>query len=1386
MRKRILSIVLGAMVVVNMVFGSQGLVFGASAQMADSMTDIQSHWASKQISKWLDKGLISGYADHTFKPNASISRAEFSAIVNKVFGFTDQSQDVFKDVKSDEWYYSDIKKAKAAGYISGFGDNTFRPEAAISRQEAAKMLYILLQLNGSDNDSAIKGFNDYKAVPAWSKPYLNEIVNKEYINGYPDHTLRPLQTITRAEAVAIMDKVMGTLVADEGTMGGTELTTIQGNVTVNKPGVTLKNTVIKGDLLLTAGIGTGEVFLDQVTVSGRTIVAGGGENSIHLLDSQLNKMLINKQPGRVRVVAQGSTRIKETIVKTGVKLEGTNKESGFESIELDLLKSDEYVDLYGIFKTITIKNKTIVNVLEKSEVDALEVAKEAAASTVNIAGTSVLRQLTLNAAAVIKGKGTITKTSINASGSTFEQDLKDYTLAKGVSALMNGKEITAESNTAQQLAPNVQLPSTPAVGGGGSAGVGGGSGSGGESSGNGGESSGGSGGGSSSGGESNGSVGSTPGPTPQPEPEPEPFEFPEVLGVFMVENQLYVWFEEPGDYSEVQWDLYNESNKKSYETAYKNTVGQLGIYTVKEGTLPPAEYIAVIFNEEYYDFLPNLFLSQSVNNGSYYPAVYYTGVLDIGFQLIQNGKIIDSNSFPASNKAPLTDGDLISVFYGDYLVIKAKWDGMSKKWRYQGIENFLPAPNNVSATPISRTDINVTWEVIPEAEYYHLFTSRSPDGTFTPVVDSLGVPVKVTDNFYTDSGNAPHTTVFYRVMAMVNESGSAYSDYASATTFANEHMQLDFNVTDSVQDPSKPIIYVTDKENKKLVAVNYETQQTTIVPFDLPPESITYADGKLYVALLKAEHSSYIYDEQQKGAVAVVDARALTIDHVYDINLDPYSIAVDRDGYVYISSGSGQWTKVRSYSGDSFTPIGSYSIRQASHILMHPTMNKLYSVDTDTSPRDIDTFDIKNGEFLNSYDSPYHGDYPMTTKINLSPDGKYLFNGAGTVFSTVYDRFGDMSYVYKMDGIYDDIAFDLKHGRFYTVKDRLIHSYDYSNFTKVKSIPVDGAGQRIFDGTHQLLVLSRLEGKTVLEFVDKPSAEKVPPVDAPGIYLGGTVVDAVYASNDNKVYAIDQAFHNLIVVDTTSQSITQKIPLPYKPAGLTLSEDGSKLYIVNRDASNLVTEVSLIDYSVTRNLQYLNTADSRDFSDRHIYNKSGRLYVVLGDWSPTLLIFDEASFQPSPGNAEINGVGEMVFTGDHSKFYFWSQYGWDAGLAGSDVYAYSTNRDGIVKVDQSNLGYPNMERDPLDTPTILVESQGMLIAKNKAFNMYNLQEVIGTFPEPIYAVDVVNNTALGKRGIYDLTTFQKAESINLAGATHIFYDDKGNLYYFLDNSLFIH
>ncbi|MNE34227.1 hypothetical protein D3C80_1279420 [compost metagenome] len=79
----------------------------------------------------------------------------------------------------------------------------------------------------------------------------------------------------------------------------------------------------------------------------------------------------------------------------------------------------------------------------------------------------------------------------------------------------------------------------------------------------------------------------------------------------------------------------------------------------------------------------------------------------------------------------------------------------------------------------------------------------------------------------------------------------------------------------------------------------------------------------------------------------------------------------------------------------------------------------------------------------------------------------------------------------------------------------------------------------------------------------------------------------------------------------------------------------------------------------------------------------------------------------------------------------------------------------------------------------------MIIVKNKAFNKDNLQDIKGTFPEPIYAVNPVNNTALGKTGIYDLTTFEKIGSVDLSRAKHIFYDNKGTLYYVVNNTLFI-
>lgn len=108
------------------------LSFGGAAVSAANH-DYSSHWAAEQIDQWIDQGLLQGYDDGTFKPNNSVSRAEFFAVINRIFGFEDTASINFKDVAGNAWYADVIRKAVAAGYVSGYEDGTIRPNNPITR-----------------------------------------------------------------------------------------------------------------------------------------------------------------------------------------------------------------------------------------------------------------------------------------------------------------------------------------------------------------------------------------------------------------------------------------------------------------------------------------------------------------------------------------------------------------------------------------------------------------------------------------------------------------------------------------------------------------------------------------------------------------------------------------------------------------------------------------------------------------------------------------------------------------------------------------------------------------------------------------------------------------------------------------------------------------------------------------------------------------------------------------------------------------------------------------------------------------------------------------------------------------------------------------------------
>ncbi|WP_025688203.1 S-layer homology domain-containing protein [Paenibacillus zanthoxyli] len=180
-----------------------GMVFGSlsAASAAPTPKDIQGHWAQSKLQDWLDKGYLTGYPDGTFKPNKAITRAEYVALINRLFSFKDTATVTFTDVKASNWAYSEVAKAVKAGYIRGYENNTFRPSNPITRQEAAVIAANVLHLS---NDTTQATFKDAAQISIWARGAVAATANLKIINGYPNGTFAPKKSLTRAEAVNIV------------------------------------------------------------------------------------------------------------------------------------------------------------------------------------------------------------------------------------------------------------------------------------------------------------------------------------------------------------------------------------------------------------------------------------------------------------------------------------------------------------------------------------------------------------------------------------------------------------------------------------------------------------------------------------------------------------------------------------------------------------------------------------------------------------------------------------------------------------------------------------------------------------------------------------------------------------------------------------------------------------------------------------------------------------------------------------------------------------------------------------------------------------------------------------------------------------------------------
>lgn len=172
--------------------------------------DIASHWSKGDVESLAAQMIVTGRTEQTFVPNAPVTRAEFAALVVRALGLSaDAASGSFQDVASSDWYAGAIQAAVDADIINGYTDGTFKPNRTITREEMAVMAYNALEYAGYNPVDAAKAhFSDASAIGAWSQAAVYELAALDILNGDPKQRFNPESNATRGESAAVLHRLM--------------------------------------------------------------------------------------------------------------------------------------------------------------------------------------------------------------------------------------------------------------------------------------------------------------------------------------------------------------------------------------------------------------------------------------------------------------------------------------------------------------------------------------------------------------------------------------------------------------------------------------------------------------------------------------------------------------------------------------------------------------------------------------------------------------------------------------------------------------------------------------------------------------------------------------------------------------------------------------------------------------------------------------------------------------------------------------------------------------------------------------------------------------------------------------------------------------------------
>lgn len=184
-------------------FGRYAVAFATK-----TFEDIHSYgWAKKEIEVMASKGVINGTAENTFTPQAEITRADFTTLLVRALGLTADIDAGFADVNKSDYYYDAVAVAKKLGIVKGQSDNAFNPNEKISRQDmmvmTARALRSVNKMNTSSSSGNLNRFLDKASVAPYAAEDIEALINEGLIQG-GGQRLDPLSNTTRAEAAVLI------------------------------------------------------------------------------------------------------------------------------------------------------------------------------------------------------------------------------------------------------------------------------------------------------------------------------------------------------------------------------------------------------------------------------------------------------------------------------------------------------------------------------------------------------------------------------------------------------------------------------------------------------------------------------------------------------------------------------------------------------------------------------------------------------------------------------------------------------------------------------------------------------------------------------------------------------------------------------------------------------------------------------------------------------------------------------------------------------------------------------------------------------------------------------------------------------------------------------